>query len=76
MKRYEKKFQESFFISNKNIALQAIEQGIEYIYSLYGDDLKADKLVALGIYNALRKNDNAKSSMLMINKYVRELANR
>jgi hypothetical protein len=76
MKRYEKKFQESFFISNKDSALQAISQGIEYIYSLYGDDLKADKLVAIGVYEALRKNDDAKSSMLMINKYIRELANR
>jgi hypothetical protein len=73
---YKRKFNESIVITNKNTALLAIEQGIEYIYSLYGDDLKADKLVALGIYNALRKNDNAKSSMLMINKYVREFASR
>lgn len=73
---YKRKFNESIVITNKNTALLAIEQAIEYIYSTYGDDLKADKLVALGIYEALRKNDDAKSSMLMINKYVRELANR
>jgi hypothetical protein len=73
---YKRKFNESIVITNKNTALQAIKQGIEYIYSLYGDDLKADKLIALGIYEALRKNDDAKSSMLMINKYVRELTNR
>jgi hypothetical protein len=73
---YKRKFNESIVITNKNTALLAIEQAIEYIYSTYGDDLKADKLVALGIYNALKTNDDAKSSMLMINKYVRELANR
>lgn len=69
---YKRKFNESIVITNKNTALLAIE----HIYSTYGDDLKADKLVALGIYNALKTNDDAKSSMLMINKYVRELANR
>lgn len=73
---YKRKFNESIVITNKNTALLAIEQAIEYIYSLYGDDLKADKLIALGIYEALRKNDDAKSSMLMINKYVREFASR
>ena len=73
---YKRKFDESIVITNKNIALLAIEQAIEYIYSTYGDDLKADKLVALGIYNALKTNDDAKSSMLMINKYVREFASR
>lgn len=73
---YKRKFNESIVITNKNTALLAIEQAIEYIYSTYGDDLKADKLVALGIYNALKTNDDAKSSMLMINKYVREFASR
>ena len=73
---YKRKFDESIVITNKNTALLAIEQAIEYIYSTYGDDLKADKLVALGIYNALKTNDDAKSSMLMINKYVREFASR
>lgn len=74
---YKRKFNESIVITNKNTALQAIKQGIEYIYGQYrDDDLKADKLVALGIYNALKTNDDAKSSMLMINKYVRELTNR
>lgn len=73
---YKRKFNESIVITNKNTALLAIEQGIEYIYSTYGDDLKADKLVALGIYNAIKTNDDAKSSMLMINKYVREFASR
>lgn len=37
MKRYKNKIQESFIINNKDAALLAIEQGIEYIYSLFTD---------------------------------------
>lgn len=74
--KYKRKFEESIVIANKDYALLYIEESIKYIYSKYDDDLKADKLIALGIYNALKTNDDAKSSMLMINKYVRELASK
>lgn len=76
MKKYGKRFQESIKILNKDHALTVIEDVISYLYGLYEDDLKADKLVALGIYRALERNDDAKSNMLMINKFVRELESR
>ena len=79
MKRYEKQFQESMIsINNINNAMMAITEGISFIYDRFGNDLKADKLVASGIFTALKDIENAdiKASMMMINKYVRDYANK
>jgi len=71
MKRYEKQFQESMIsINNINNAMIAITEGISFIYDKLGNDLKADKLVASGIFNGLKNIEDVdvKSSTMMINK--------
>jgi hypothetical protein len=78
VKRYKSEVKEATMvtINNKDTSVRAVEEGIKFLYDKFGEDIRFEKLVAYAIFRGLVGVEDIKSSMLLINKYVRELANK